>query len=65
MNQDAKTFAALRCPSCCSTKTERSETGRVMFCRDCDWTWCPDAAEEARAIANALYGWAMNQKGTE
>ena len=56
--------SALRCPSCCSTdvesEAEDSVTGFVMHCKECDWTWCPDAGEEAKIMADVLYGWAMS-----
>ncbi len=51
------------CPSCCSTQTqperEDSQMGFLMLCNECGWTWCPTAAEEAKIMADVLYGWAM------
>lgn len=59
----APSGSAFRCPSCCSTnvgtEAEDSVTGYVMHCKECDWTWCPAAAEEAKVMADVLYGWAM------
>jgi len=54
------------CPSCCSRNTEPerddSVAGFVTHCKDCDWTWCADAAGEAKIMADVLYGWAMPKK---
>jgi len=54
------------CPSCCSTNTVReredSVLGWIVRCNDCGWTWCPSAMEEAKIMADVLYGWAMPNK---
>ena len=36
--------------------------GFIVRCNDCGWTWCPNAMEEAKIMADVLYGWAMPNK---
>jgi hypothetical protein len=63
----AASGSALRCPSCCATnvgtEVEDSVTGFLMHCKECEWTWCPDASEEAKVMADVLYVRAPNGKG--